>query len=127
MGKNKYKEEELIRQIQILAEELGKTPTIREFNKDTKTASSMIPINRFGSWNKFLEAAGLKVNKAELGDEELIQQVLILAKKLGRTPTEREFNRDSETVSATATIDRFGSWNAFLEAAGLKVNKKTRG
>ena len=57
-----WSRDELIVQVQMLAKELGRTPTIKEFDQDPRTASFHTVVNRFGSWNKFLEAAGLKVN-----------------------------------------------------------------
>ena len=119
--------DELIVQVQMLAKELGRTPTRKEFDQDPRTASSGAAINKFGSWNKFLEAAGLKVNvkhSTNLTKDELIVQVQMLAKELGRTPTRKEFDQDPRTASSGAAINKFGSWNKFLEAAGLKVNNK---
>ena len=119
-------DEELIQQAQMLARELGRTPTMREFEKDQRTASPAAIQKRFGSWNKFLEEAGLNTNfsYARVSDEELIQQAQMLARELGRTPTMREFEKDQRTASPAAIQKRFGSWNKFLEEAGLKINKK---
>ncbi|MBR2658918.1 hypothetical protein IKD57_03465, partial [Candidatus Saccharibacteria bacterium] len=104
--------------------ELGRTPTMREFEKDQRTASPAAIQKRFGSWNKFLEEAGLNTNRSFASDEELIQQAQMLARELGRTPTMREFEKDQRTASPAAIQKRFGSWNKFLEEAGLKINKK---
>ena len=125
--KTKVSDEELITQVQMLAKELGRTPSKREFYKDPRIASAYTASSRFGSWNKFLEAAGLKTNKrTDIANEELIAQVQMLAKELGRTPTYREFDKDPRIASADTASSRFGSWNKFLEAAGLKTNKHGR-
>ena len=56
--------EELFVQVRMLAEELGRAPSGREFNEDPRTSSSTTAIRRFGGkWNKFLEAAGLRPNQ----------------------------------------------------------------
>ena len=120
-----YTKEELISQVQMLARELGRTPTSVEFEDDSRTVSAMTAIKLFGSWNEFLKVAGLEVNtKTDYTKEELIRQVLMLAEELGRTPTTNEFKQDSRTASVSTVIKLFGSWNEFLEAAGLGVNRK---
>ena len=53
-------------------------------------------------------------------DEEIVEQLRASAKRLGRSPTMREFASDRETtVHPQTVIDRFGSWNAAKRAAGL--------
>ena len=116
----------LIRQVKILATELGRTPIMEEFDKDPRMASTATIRSKFGSWNNFIEAAGLKANKPRPSGDELIQQVQMLAQELGRTPTAKEFDADSRTAWTGTAQNRFGSWNKFLEAAGLKINKKMR-
>lgn len=120
-------DDELIAQAHRLAKKLGKTPTARDFDKDSETASVRTVLIRFGSWNEFLKIAGLKANSRRgISDDELIIQVQKLAQKLGRTPTAKDFDRDPETSSFTMAIGRFGSWNGFLEKAGLEINKRSK-
>lgn len=115
---------ELIRQLLMLAEELGRPPSITQFDSDSRTLSSSLAIFRFGSWMKFLEAAGLEyISFRKYTNEDLIRQVQGLAQKLGRTPTIKEFNDDPETASLSTVYIHFGAWNALLSAAGLKVNR----
>jgi HNH endonuclease len=53
-------------------------------------------------------------------DEEIVEQLLDCAKRLGRSPSMREFSADSETsVHPQTVIEHFGSWNAAKRAAGL--------
>ncbi len=128
MRTRKYSKEVLIKQAQMLAKELGKSPTIENFYEDPRTASAITAMTYFGSWNQFLEEAGLKINRKRTycTDEQLIAQVQMMAKELGRTPTFSEFGADERTSGSTTIIGRFGSWNQFLEAAGLKINKEWR-
>jgi hypothetical protein len=53
-------------------------------------------------------------------DEEIVQQLLDCAERLGRSPSMREFSGDPETtVHPQTVIEHFGSWNAAKRAAGL--------
>ena len=53
-------------------------------------------------------------------DEEIIEQLLDSARRLGRSPSMREFSADPETsVHPQTVIEHFGSWNAAKRAAGL--------
>src|SRR5215217_9118456 len=53
-------------------------------------------------------------------DEEIVEQLLDCARRLGRSPSMREFSADPETsVHPQTVIERFGSWNAAKRAAGL--------
>ncbi len=124
-GKKIVTNEELIAQVQMLAKRLGRTPTAKEFGRDLRTAGLQTSIKHFGSWNKFLDAAGLEVYQ-RITNEKLIVQAQMLAKELGRTPTAKEFGDDPRTACVNAPINHFGSWNKFLEDAGLKLNQKVK-
>src|SRR5215204_6420625 len=53
-------------------------------------------------------------------DEEIVEQLLACAHRLGRSPSMREFSADPETsVHPQTVIEHFGSWNAAKRAAGL--------
>jgi hypothetical protein len=53
-------------------------------------------------------------------DEEIVQQLVDCAARLGRSPSMREFAADPETtVHPQTVIEHFGSWNAAKRAAGL--------
>ena len=53
-------------------------------------------------------------------DEEIVEQLLECAQRLGRSPSMREFSADAETsVHPQTVIEHFGSWNAAKRAAGL--------
>ena len=119
---NKSTDEKLITQVQALAKELGKVPSKKKFDKDPRVTGSATAISHFGSWNKFLEAAGLEVNRRNITDEELIAQIQMLAKELGKVPSEKKFDKDPRVAGSATAISHFGSWNKFIEAAGLEVN-----
>ncbi|MCY9308676.1 hypothetical protein MOF23_06765 [Bacillus inaquosorum] len=112
-----YTEEELIEVLQQKAKELGRAP------KSNEVKQFQAIVRHFGSFNKGLESAGLAFNRERSRSnpytkEELIEILQCIAKKLGRTPTQRE-------VKQAGIIQKhFGSFNKGLEAAGLPTNKK---
>ena len=112
--------EGLIKQLQMLAKELGRVPTIKEFKADKRTASDDTARNRFESWSKFVEAAGFEVAVIDTSKEGLIRQLQMMTEELGRVPTKAEFNANKRTASASTAKNRFESWSKFVKAAGLK-------
>ena len=53
-------------------------------------------------------------------DEDIVKQLQGSARRLGRSPSMREFAADEETtVHPQTVIEHFGSWNAAKRAAGL--------
>jgi hypothetical protein len=53
-------------------------------------------------------------------DEQILAEITACAKRLGRSPTMREFAADEgTTVHPQTVIEHFGSWNAAKRAAGL--------
>jgi hypothetical protein len=53
-------------------------------------------------------------------DEEMLEQLRASARRLGRSPTMREFAADPEsTIHPQTVIARFGSWNRAKRVAGL--------
>lgn len=58
----KITDKEIIKQIQDLANMLGRTPTRKEFNEDPDTVSATCVEYHLGSWNDALRLAGLEIN-----------------------------------------------------------------
>jgi len=53
-------------------------------------------------------------------DEQILEELRASARRVGRSPTMREFAADAETsVHPQTVIEHFGSWNAAKRAAGL--------
>jgi len=73
----------------------------------------------------------LRIDEAELAafragmrrrytDEEILEELRTAARRLGRSPTMREFAQDAEArVHPQTVIEHFGTWNAAKRAAGL--------
>ena len=127
-----YTQEELIKQLQNLAEEIGGTPTsvdIYRSSKVGKTASDHVFTKTFGSLNKAREAAGLKLNKTEnYSKDALIKQLQNLAKRIGTTPSSPDIVRYSkQKVIADISVyfRHFGTLEEAWKIAGLeKVTRK---
>jgi hypothetical protein len=57
-------------------------------------------------------------------DEEILAELRASAKRLGRSPTMREFAADPEAgVHPQTVIEHFGTWNAAKRAAGLRPRR----
>jgi hypothetical protein len=77
-----------------------------------------------------VDPEALKVFQAGLrrrySDEEIVEQLQAAAKRVGRSPTMREFAADDKTTAHPQTvISHFGSWNAAKRAAGLVPRRFT--
>jgi hypothetical protein len=68
---------------------------------------------------KALEAFQAGIRK-RYSDEQILAELAACAKRLGRSPTMREFAADSGTsVHPQTVIEHFGSWNEAKRKAGL--------
>src|SRR5919112_1962559 len=68
---------------------------------------------------KALEAFQAGIRK-RYSDEQILAELAACAKRLGRSPTMREFAADPETsVHPQTVIEHFGSWNEAKRKAGL--------
>jgi len=71
-----------------------------------------------------IDPAELAAFQAEIrrrySDEEILEQLRASAKRLGRSPTMKEFGDDPKTtVHPQTVIEHFGSWNKAKRLAGL--------
>lgn len=110
---NKTSNQEIIIEIQNKAKELGRTPKISEVD------IGKIAINKFGSWNKALQAAGLEVNQKSYTRSEIIQLFQEYAKENNRTPRQCDLSINDNVCRRI-----FGSWSEAVRAAGLTPNTK---
>lgn len=87
--------------------------------------STAIVSSRFGSWNSALVAVGLPAKPSAYSDEQLIDAVRADARRLRRTPTIDGWRARGPAVPGIgAVISHFGSWNAGVRAAGLRVTRE---
>ena len=109
-------EEDLLSELQRLAQELGHIPRRDEMRDQGKWGGAIYQ-DRFGSWNEALAAAGFEPNSRwRIPREELIAELRALTNELGHPPTTTEMNEHGNF-----TIDpyhrEFGGWRTALQAA----------
>lgn len=113
--------EELIAEIKRLATEFDRPPTLPEWKEMAKYSNS--PVERvFGRWGSALNAAGFQPhNPSTLDRDQLLAELRALADELEHTPTQADMN-ERGPFSEKPYRQKFGSWNAALQAAGLETN-----
>lgn len=120
--KSMIPENNLIDEINRLAEELDKKPTLRDIKKHGKY-SVFTYQTRFGSWNRALNKAGFEPRRRgewnKITNQDLLDELKRLAEKLGEVPTAPEMN-DSGKYSVGTYVNRFGSWSAALDKVGFE-------
>lgn len=115
----KIPREDLLAELERVAELLGHAPTTTEMN-DHGEYSSVTYHSRFGSWNEALELVELEPSrKRKVTDEELRDELTRLSEELGRAPTPVEVDERGEYHSQTYR-DRFGSWDEILSEIGMR-------
>lgn len=118
-----YTRDELIEQLKQKAQELGRTPKASEVNADNKMAAATTLANTFGTYNNALEAAGLEAiqYKRYFTREELLEQLRVKSRKLGKTPTMADV-KDDPLMADVGTYKRalgVTTWNEAIVLAGL--------
>jgi hypothetical protein len=127
-----YDDESLLNELKRVAALItSKTMSRAEFNLHSKASASVIQ-KRFGSWAKALTLAGLgdrysgspaakRLLARDFTDEELLDSLREVAKKLGTyVITIEQFNTHG-TMHGETIRRRFGSWWRALELAGLRI------
>ncbi len=109
------KKEEIRNEIQKIAKQLGKTPTMHDFKRN-KTGISLHQIVYFyGSWNEAVKDAGLKINPTfqpplyKVAKQDLIDEFIRVANEVGSIPGMHIF-RSKAKYSWTPYKTTFGSW-----------------
>jgi hypothetical protein len=115
---NKLERDELLEEIDRLADEIGTTPTTSEMNEHGEY--SIAPYYRvFGSWTAALQAAGFDPPTVpkERSTSELLAEIRRLADG-SDPPSQAEMDTDGAYAPETYR-SRFGSWTAALREAGF--------
>ena len=114
-------EEDLLNDIVNVAKLLNKsTFTINEYRQNGKYSDTLLR-NRFGSWEKALNAAGLNYNRYKVSNEELIKDMQKVANVLGLPTMSKEEYTLNGKYNADTISDRFGSWKKALLLANLEI------
>jgi len=108
--------EELLNDIKRIVQEIGKgSITSRVYNEKGKYTSSTIA-ERFGSWNKALNEAGISIKEHKnISIEALFENIEQVWLKLGKPPTFRDMKFPVSKYTASAYSTNFGSWQKALE------------
>lgn len=117
---NSTTREELIGELQRLAEEQGDTPTIEDMD-ESGAFSGATYYNHFESWNTALREAGLETNHvANISREDLIQDIQAVDEATDGPHPTVESIREHATYSITTYISEFGGLENVLGAAGIE-------
>lgn len=110
--------EELIKEAKELANKLGRTPKRREFEHYWKAHY------RYGNWNNFLKAAGLKpLREGNLTLEDYEKIIHDFVRKHGRTPTSKDFYENLYLPDPRTMERKFGKpWSKILIDLGYEPN-----
>lgn len=109
---------DLINDFRRVAEELGKRPTLTEYNDHGEYSSTPI-YKRFESFEALKEVAGFEKGNKRIDDETLIEDLQRVADTIGRTPPIEVYDKHGNHNSKTLK-NRFGNWSEVLERAGME-------
>jgi len=120
-----YRDEEILEMLrQCKAEHGACTPT--NLNSMDDTCSASLVMRRFGSWTDAKEAAGIDEDlshttgrKREYEDQDVLSQIRECARRNDGKCTVELLQAESDLVSPSVAIDRFGSWLDAKQEAGL--------
>jgi hypothetical protein len=108
-------EAELLREIERLADELGRAPKAAEMD-DRGEYAPVTYHRRFGSWRQALAAADLDESRESVTETELLEDLERLADELGEPPTTEDV-RQQGSYSLRTYYDRFDSFSTARELA----------
>ena len=110
-------DQELLNDLKRVADQIGLDKVTREQYDQKGKFHSTTLTNRFGTWNKALENAGLKITrKHNLSEKELFENIEEVWIKLGRQPLYEEVKNPLSKYSPKPYENRFGTWRKALES-----------
>jgi Homing endonuclease associated repeat len=120
--RRRYSDEEIIAALQACAQRLGRSPTMREFERDRQSRiHPQTVIERFGTWNAAKRRAGLRARRFATR-EELLDELRALGDELGRPPNGGDLQRRRPAVPSKSLYwHKFGSLRNALREAGFDV------
>lgn len=122
----------LINDLQALGRDLGRTPTktdVDQGSKERLCRSAPRYVKEFGSIVRAQIAAGFEPHRERRTRKRMIADLRALARKLGRTPSERDVSKGPSQRSCSSTtryITVFGSIREAQIAAGFNPHHLTR-
>lgn len=121
----KKSDEELLEDLRRVEKKIGKSPTCEEY-RTYGNYSYTTYYRRFGGWNDAKAAAGLsqyaKTEDFAITEKELLEDLRHVARKIGKSPTKKEYRLHGEYDPDTIG-NRFDGWNSAKDIIGLHRNK----
>lgn len=124
--RTKYREDEVINNIKLLAKHLGKTPSYRDYLEFAKENGLCTNIRYYQPWNYFIMKAGFEEYNKKYTKEEIEELFFRLKNKLGRVPLREEFEQEKGYPSAYLIDKYFGSYNNLLSLFELELNHRDK-
>lgn len=127
---NRRTKEEYIQILNDLAKQLGHSPSMSEFT--TMTGITTWPlINLFGSYNKAIKEAGLKVSHhspviVTEKEEDLIEMYRTYSNRIGGPASTNDLNNSSDIYNSCVFYKRFSDMVELKTKAGFSTNLKSR-
>jgi hypothetical protein len=120
--RRRYSDEEILEELRVCAQRLGRSPTMKEFADDDETrVHPQTVIEHFGTWNKAKRLAGL-VPRRFATREELLGLLQQLGRRLGRVPTAKDVDANRGWMPSKSLYwHTFGSLTNALREAGFDV------
>ena len=111
-------DDSLIEDLRHIAKKLDKnTLTTNEYEQSGGKYGKNTYIRHFGSWNKSLEKANLKIeNLQNIPDKKLFENIELIWIKLGRQPKYGEIEKPLSRYSLGTYERRVGGWRKALES-----------
>jgi len=119
-------DEELLSDVKRVAEEIGKSPTLDEYNERGKYHATTLT-RRFGSWFQILSKLNLNPTRSPISipNEDLFQNLEEVWVSLGRQPRYEDIQKPLSKYSASTYEKRFGTWRKALEKFVEFVNNES--
>lgn len=124
--KRQYTDGDVLRHIRKCEERHGKA-TVPLMNQEDDLIAPSVAVQRFGSWTKAKEKAGIKSDARsdnhrprEYSDEDYYEMLRECEEKHGKV-TQRQFDEDDTFPSSGAVAQRFESWQKAKEMAGVST------
>jgi len=119
-----FNDQELLADLKKVAKKIGKNNvSFREYIKFGEFSTKVFR-NRFGTWNKALQKAGLEIGREfRLSDQALFENLEKVWLILNRQPFYGEMRRPLSIYSTKPYTSRFGGWLKACEAF-IKYKKK---
>jgi len=121
--------EDIIEDLRVIADIVGEQPDRQQYVEVGGVVSPSEVVSRFGSWENALDKAGLEPGVSQsrdgqsgFSDKAILADLRRVADERGQdTLTMREYDTADGMTTAFEVKERWGTWAAALEQAGLDL------